>query len=372
MELIAVIVVILAVLFGEIRLYQKNGLTGLSYRCCFSRRQITEGETVRFTETLTNDKSFPVPWLKAELTVSRWLDFPDSHSAVTGNSRFVTGFFSVRSRAKVNRVWQVRCEKRGVYQVEHAVLVTSDLLGILRLSLAASDMGKTITVLPRRFSDAGVLLPRLLQQHSGEQSARYSMWTDPYLSAGLREYVVGDPLNRMHWKASAHAGTLLVRQEERTMQQTITVLLSLETNRSDSGMVTRDSDLMEHTIRVCAQCLWELCQGDWLVRLCIGENDGEGVPFETAYGSGEKQYCHMLEQLAILPLKEITPMSQLLRRTHRLGEPALLITPCTEQSTADWKVKTSGRVIVTGYGRDFGCCADLDVSLKPAGKEELS
>ena len=106
-------------------------------------------------ETVTNDKTLPVPWLKAELTTSRWLDFPEANSAVTGRNRFVSSFFSVRSRSRVSRVWEITCEKRGVYEMEHIVLVTSDLLGIVRLSLRAADHGGKLTVLPKRLTEAG-------------------------------------------------------------------------------------------------------------------------------------------------------------------------------------------------------------------------
>ncbi len=361
MELIAVILVLLAVLFGEIRLYQKNGLSGLSYRCLFSENEVTEGESVQFTEELVNDKSLPVPWLKAELTVPRWLNYPDSHSAVTGDFRFVTGFFSLRSHAKVSRFWQVFCEKRGIYSVSHVVLVTSDLLGIVRLSLAAEDTGKTVTVLPRRFTAAGLLLPKLFQQRMGENPVRFSWQMDPYLSAGIREYTERDPMNRMHWKASAHAGKLLVRQEERTAQQSVTVLLSLETNASDSGVFTRDNELMEHTIRVCAQCLWEFCRSGWLVRLCIGEIGEDGIPFETRRGGGAVMYHHMLELLAALPLKKIVPAAQLVWRKQLDAESVLLVAPCTDNMISTWKSKVNGSVIVTGRARDFGMCADLEI-----------
>ena len=224
MELIAVILLVLLVLFGEVGLYRRRGLEGLSYYCHFSETERTEGESLQFVETVTNDKTLPVPWLKAELTTSRWLDFPEANSAVTGENRFVSSFFSVRSRSRVSRVWEITCEKRGVYEMEHIVLVTSDLLGIVRLSLHAADHGEKLTVLPKRLTEAGLLLPKLLRQQYGEQAVRYSLLTDPCLSAGVREYVTGDPIHRMHWKASAHAGTLLMRQEERTARQTATVL----------------------------------------------------------------------------------------------------------------------------------------------------
>ena len=271
MELIAVILLVLLVLFGEIGLYRRNGLKGLSYRCRFSETECTEGDSLQFVETVSNEKGMPVPWLKAELTTSCWLDFPETNSSQTGENRFVTSFFSVRGHAKVSRVWNITCEKRGAYEMEHVVLVTSDLLGVVRLSLQAEDTGGTLLVLPQRMTEAGLILPRLLHQQFGDQSVRHSLLTDPCLSAGVREYVPGDPLHRMHWKASAHAGTLLMRREEHTAQQTVTVLLALESHSPDSGIMTQDEALLEHTIRVCAQCLWEFFRNGWQVRLCIGE-----------------------------------------------------------------------------------------------------
>lgn len=70
MELIAVILLVLLVLFGEIGLYRRNGLKGLSYRCRFSETECTEGDSLQFVETVSNEKGMPVPWLKAELTTS--------------------------------------------------------------------------------------------------------------------------------------------------------------------------------------------------------------------------------------------------------------------------------------------------------------
>ena len=193
MELIAVILLVLLVLFGEVGLYRRRGLEGLSYYCHFSETERTEGESLQFVETVTNDKTLPVPWLKAELTTSRWLDFPEANSAVTGENRFVSSFFSVRSRSRVSRVWEITCEKRGVYEMEHIVLVTSDLLGIVRLSLHAADHGEKLTVLPKRLTEAGLLLPKLLRQQYGEQAVRYlggEAWRLPYrvlfcLAAGV-------------------------------------------------------------------------------------------------------------------------------------------------------------------------------------------
>lgn len=360
MELLVGIGLILLVLFAEIGLYQKYGLRGLSYRCQFSDAHATEGETVSFTETVTNDKALPIPWMKAELTLSPWLDFPESHSTVSGSTRFVTGFFSVRGHARVSRVWQVTCEKRGVYAVEHVVLVTADLLGAVRLSLPAEELGGTLMVFPRRFCSAGLLLPKCFRTGMGERPVAQSIFSDPFLTAGIRPYAAGDAWNQIHWKASAHAGTLLVRKQEPTAQKTMTILLCLETHPADAGRMTQDAPLQEHTIRVCAQCLWEALQQGWSVRLCIGESGETAGGIRTQYGIGASMYRQSMALLAQLRLESLLSMPKLLAQgaPSGWGEQLLLVTPYSDASVAAWKQRTHGAVAVTGNARDLAHCAD--------------
>ena len=42
---------------------------------------------------MTNDKALPIPWMKAELTLSPWLDFPESHSTVSRFHPICHGIF---------------------------------------------------------------------------------------------------------------------------------------------------------------------------------------------------------------------------------------------------------------------------------------
>lgn len=363
MELIVGICLLLLAALGEIGLYRCYGLKGLSYSCQFAETQAEEGDTLTFTETVVNAKSLPVPWLKAELTLPKWLNFPESHCAVAHDARFVTSFFSLRSQAKVSRVWNVTCEKRGIYQVEHVVLVTSDLLGAVRLSLGAADTGKTVTVLPRRYTEAGLILPRLLAEHMGTIQTRRSWFTDPCEMTGIREYAPGDPLKQIAWRTSAHAGKLLVRQEARVAQKSITVLLLLKTSPADSGRMTQDEALLEHTIRVCAQCLWELCRDQWQVRLVAGcRKEGQSAMQNLPYASGAIGYQAMLHMLATIQTNQAAPATQLLRTGRECAEEqVLLITPYTDVQIREWKGTAGHKVLMTGYARDTGSCADLCV-----------
>ena len=101
-----------------------------------------------------------------------------------------------------------------------------------------------------------------------------------------------------------------MRREEHTAQQTVTVLLALESHSPDSGIMTQDEALLEHTIRVCAQCLWEFFRNGWQVRLCIGERRKDGLPIMSPYGGGSGMYHQLMQQLALLRLQEIVPQSR--------------------------------------------------------------
>src|SRR5690606_14163960 len=53
---------------------------------------------------------------------------------------------------------------------------------------------------------------------------------DPFLVAGVRDYAAGDPFNRIHWPATAKSGSLMVRKNEFTSQQNLTVILNMQSN----------------------------------------------------------------------------------------------------------------------------------------------
>lgn len=98
------------------------------------------------------------------------------------------------------------------------------------------------------------------------------------------------------------------------------MLLALESHRPDAGQMTPDSELLEHTIRVCAQCLWEFCSNGWQVRLCVGERNAKGNPIATPYGAGNTMYHRLLQQLAELQLQDVLSMPRLLSLSASLHD----------------------------------------------------
>ncbi len=359
MELIAIIILIVLLIAGEITLYSRRGGENITYRCAFSSREVVVGESIEFVETLENAKALPLPVLKVELTMPAGIDFPETYSTVTGDNRYVTGFFSLRGNARTRRVWHVGCEKRGVYAVEHAVVVTQDLLGTVHISLAAEETGEAVTVLPRRYTAAGRILPIMSPQFMGDMPVRGSLYTDPSLPVGIREYTYGDAINQIHWKASAHMGQLMVRQEERCARQNVTVILAFETNAPESGEHTLDRELIERTIEIGAQCLWECFTAGWEVEIYIGDADAMRLAVHLAYAAGRAAYHRALQTLAGLTLREVMNNNRLLGQAGWSGSGRYLyVGAITDKDVARWKQRSGGYVVVADKSRDYGKCAD--------------
>ena len=250
MEFIILVLLAAAVFWLEGWLYRHFGARGLQYRCYLSASEVFEGDEIELVEELTNAKLLPMPWLKAEITASRFLEFAGTQSVVTDQTRFVSSFFSLRGYQKVVRRWKVKCLKFGTYSVERIVLVSSDLLGLESISHPAG-LSASVRVLPRPAP-----LEELEQQYQkplGELVVRRRFLPDPFFAAGVREYSEFDPMTHIHWNASAREGRLMVRDCESTAQQNISVILNMQ-SQAEERRIPVNIPAVENCIRICAAC----------------------------------------------------------------------------------------------------------------------
>lgn len=371
MELLILVLIIAAAVIAEQSLYARLGAKKVRYRCGFSAETLTEGEETELVEIVENRKLLPIPWLKAELTIPKFIRPTGGESVVTGKDRFVTGFFMVKSYSGIRRVRRVKTLRRGVYSIIAARVQTSDILGGVRISLSASDTGKTLTVLPRSAQTQSVL-PERLRRRTGEQLVRSSLVTDLFFTAGVRTYEPGDPMGRIHWKATAHMQELMVRQEEKTARRCLLVLLNVQTASEHQGVRTIDEALAEHTIRLCVQLLEEACREEYTVVLCSNglAPDGEMLYMEEMGGGSALE--RQLYALAELSVPEQKPFRTLLRQYHIVSPDmsAVLLTPYTDDAAAEWKAQNpEAAVIVSAYGTDEMGLADAVIPEPERGRE---
>jgi hypothetical protein len=110
---------------------------------------------------------------------------------------------------------------RGVYAVGPVTYEKTDPVGVVSRRFT-TGRAQELLVSPR-VTDLSVFAGGLTNDLDGATSQQLSM-SDLAFHA-LREYVPGDDLRHVHWRSSAKAGELLVRQYHETRRGHVTVLL---------------------------------------------------------------------------------------------------------------------------------------------------
>ncbi len=360
MELLIIVIIIAAVVVVEQMVYSRFGSKNISYSCKFEDETINEGDETTLSETVENKKLLPVPWLKSELTIPLHIAPVNGDSTVAGGDRFITGFFMVKSYSGVKRVRKIKALKRGVYRVTAARVQTADLLGGIRISISAESIGGSLTVMPIPAKCENVI-PLHMRRATGERLVRQSLVTDPFFTAGVRDYRFGDSIKSIHWKASAHLGELMVRQEERTARHCLLVLLNVQTDSERVGAYVFDELLAEHTIRLCVSCIEEAVADGFSFVLASNGFTPENIPLALPETQGEGGIESALYALAELSVKSYMPMRQFINGYNSAfpDMPTVLITPYTDDCVSHWKgLNPDGAVIVSGCGKDYENIAD--------------
>ncbi len=312
MEFLALIIVVAAILILQSVLFKKMSFKHLTYHCELSRDEAEEGDQIELIETVVNKKWLPIPWLKSEITTSKWLDFAGAQSIVTDQSRFVPSFFMVKSYQKVQRKWKVTCLKRGVFGLQKIVLVSTDLLGGATLSHPAK-VDSQIVVLPKSLELEEVFLsPKYL---SGDTVVKRHLLEDPFYFAGVREYTERDPMNKIHWLATAKQQKIMVHQNDYTSRQSFAVILNMQSMPYEVGK-TVFAENVENCIRVCASIFDRTIAGQVPVSLFANTSiDGENDVISTE-SWGEEHVMELKRILAHLPLNSTEPYGEFLNMIY--------------------------------------------------------
>jgi uncharacterized protein (DUF58 family) len=88
---------------------------------------------------------------------------------------------------------------------------------------------------------------------------------------GVREYRYGDELRRIHWRATAHHGEMMVRREEQTWHSRCTILLD---SRAGAHRGTGPTASLEWAVSAAASSAIHLLNNGYTVHLSTGNGAG--------------------------------------------------------------------------------------------------
>lgn len=171
------------------------------------------GDIFEETIEISNDSRLPRLFVEVE---------NESSLPQAAGSRLVTMIASKETRTYLARTWLTR---RGAFPLGPTTLRSGDPFGFFtaQKTFPAAD---SLLVLPliiplADFPSPPGMLP------GGKAIRRKAYEVTPH-AAGVREYVTGDPLKRIHWPSTARRGKLMVKEFEQDPQAELWIFLDAQ------------------------------------------------------------------------------------------------------------------------------------------------
>ena len=159
---------------------------------------------------LTNDSRFGKLWVEIS---------NDSNMPGGSGSRLLTMVGRRQKRSYIARTWLVR---RGGFKLGPTRLVSGDPFGIFRVDRVL-PVEYSLVVLPMIYEVSSFISPPGLLS-GGQVIRRKALDVTPHAS-GVREYVPGDPMKRIHWPTTARRNQLIVKEFEQDPQAEVWLFL---------------------------------------------------------------------------------------------------------------------------------------------------
>lgn len=313
----------------------------------FSPEVVAQGQPAEATVTVTNLSALPsigANW-EDHLPVGVVGDAHGVLSALGGG----------RSRqARTRFTYTVHGVRRGSHPIGPLTILVNDPFGLVRRGHVFGDPHELI-VLPKRVELSSI-------SFGGAVIAGASKPAPQHVGVGeedviARNYLPGDALRRMHWKATAHRGEFMVRQEEQHNNPEATVLLDLDafsqgTARDRQGQ-WEYSPTFEWAIVAAASVTSHLCRRRYLVNVLT-----PGGPMNRSISEGMDTIHDVMTDLAIIEPTEVS--AEDIRAIAPSERPCVAVLGCLDDvAAAAWSRLNSSTGLAFVAAGTSGAAIDI-------------
>ena len=360
---VAIILSIVVLLLEIVRaVWARFGLERVTYRRRLERDRMTWGEEIPTTIEIWNRKRLPLAWLRADDEASPAVVVRERELVIGGGGgRFLRNAWTLAPFERVTRQFHVGAERRGVYELGPVTLTVGDLFA----REAATDQRPAV--------DRFLVRPRTVPSRAlhrrdtwgGQDRARAGLTEDPSRFAGVREYIPGDPLRRIHARASARLGRPVVKRFEPSRDRE--VLLALDVQTVDGPILNAmwDAEEVESLFVVAASIARSLALERAAFGLAAAGYHGAESRFaHLAVSEAPGQLERVFDLLARLSSHPSAPFDRLLGMVIRVVRPGTTVVVLTARDPIQhlaWlrRIERAGcRVVVVACGPDGPADAD--------------
>ncbi len=320
--------VIILIMVGTSWMWGRYCLAGVSYARRFVSDRLFFGEETDVWIEVTNAKPLPLTWLKTEdtLPLELKLQRADWGYSTKPQHHALLNLYSLRWYEKVRRRYRLKSDRRGVFDLGPVLISSGDLFGF-RTRRTEFDTPQSLLVYPKIVALEQLGLPPA--KPLGDFGSDRRVIDDPLRLAGARDYQAGDSVRYIHWKATAHRGSLQTKVFDPSSAPHWLVALNTQTlDHLYEGLVP---DFLESAIVVAAS----LAHAGLEARRAVGLSSNSAVRGSDRWvqlpaSRHAQQTVRILEVLAQLTHPPLLSFEDLLRLEARhlpYGASIFAVTP---------------------------------------------
>ena len=326
--------VLLFMLAGVSRLWARYSLTRLDCEFALSSSRVFTGDAIELAVRVTNWKGLPLPWVSVLQEIPREVTVVEEvgRRSLDPERATIRSDFSLGWYHRITRKYTLRCDRRGHFTLGPSTIRSGDLFG-LYTQLAEIEPHGDLTIYPRvlpvNYSRA------LSREPHGSIRAKRHPLIDTTRPMGTREYLAGDDLRHIHWKASARLGRLQTRVYDVSATPSFVIFLDVRTvprPRYDARIDLLELGVLTTTALANDALEHRLSTGVY-VNSTSRINSGL---IQVPPSQHPDQLSRILEAMAEVGPFETTSISRLLRtqgRGLRWGTAVLLVTAVPDEPT---------------------------------------
>jgi uncharacterized protein (DUF58 family) len=305
-------------------LWTRFGLRNLTYERHLETARASIGDEIGLDLVVRNRKLLPVPWLAVEDRVTKGTRIVGRPLATTASpgievlrTTWTLGWYQ-----RVTRHFQIAARNRGVYEFRGASLLVADLFA-RDMRLEERELHQAYRVVPRSIPVRG---PMPLSDIPGVARAPRGLFEEPTLYAGVRPYVPGDALRRVHWKATARLHRPVSRRYDPGLERETIIAVDAQTTPGPFWVMRYDEDLIEGLYTAALSLARRLVESGAACGLAA--NGWSRRPERTLYlapSAAPEQVARIADAIASLSSWASLPFANLLDELGRRGSAASIL-----------------------------------------------
>ena len=276
-------VITAVILIAGSYLYMRLLRRGLRYEEVSDMGSCTRGTKIDFSVNLINRSILFYPLVEPFFYIA---DLFGSDDTLTSD------IITLAPRERRNFEFDARFDHIGTYSAGLRKIRLQDMLGLFTHTIQ-NDKRYTVSVVPRLYEIEKLPISRTAVSESRKAATSTTLDSSDY--AGVREYVIGDPIKNIHWKLSARTTGYMTKVFESFTNTGICIILDFHAPVYDADTLMSIFDCIVETA---------LSVGTYAVK--------EGLESELLYYDkhGEKTQISSYEK------ESFTEMMQSMQRIH--------------------------------------------------------